>query len=308
MSWFSQQRLVRIGVSVTLSVLLWTSVKLTKNYRSALELPVAYEGIPRNLQLEAPLPSTLSVDVAAVGHQLALAKFGVGRDTLRLNLQPYLAQGALATQLVLPALAQQLPEALALEGIRPDTLYFRVSGRLRKQVPVVSRVRLETGKGYRLTDPVRFLPDSVMLLGTAKELRSLVEWPTVGIGFGQLTESVTATVPLERSNSLTVTPEAVSVELKVDRFTEKRIRVPVRVTNVPPGYQVRLLSGGVEVVLLVPLQRYDEVGADDFAVVVDYRSLRPEDPRAFPAVVRAPRFVQGVRLEPGFVPYVIRVP
>jgi hypothetical protein len=302
--WLSRERLVRIVVSVCLTCLLWLAVKLSKEYHTQVAVPIAYTGIPANLKLTTPLPTTLSVSVYGVGHQLAMAQWKQQTDTLLLDLSPYRDGGNVRTRNWQPLLAQHLPEALTIEGILPDTVRLLYAGKVSKRVPLVSQLELEPQDGYRFTRPVRFLPDSVTLQGTTQELSQITEWPTAPVRFAKLSESLQAVVSVQRSADIFVSPEQVEVEIPLDRFTEKRLSLPVTLINVPAGTRVRVLPRMVDVVALVPLDKFSSVAETDFTVVVDYRTLRPDGHLAFPTIVRHPGFVQGLRVDPPTLTYV----
>lgn len=301
---FSGERILRIAVSLLLAALLWTTVKLSQPYRASIWIPVRYTGIPSNLQLTEVPPARLEVQVMGLGHQLLVPSVRSMGDTLVLDVGQYLEAGRVLSRTWRPDLQRYLSDALTIEAVLPDTLSLRYADKVNKRVPIVSRIQLSPSDGYRFTRPVRLVPDSVTLQGSRSELLQVTEWPTEAVALEGLRESSRLQVALASSPTVYLDPPLVEVELPLERFSEKVLRLPVVVRGSTGGMRLRLLPAQVELHCLVPVSRYTEVTPDDFELMVDISTLDTASHRAFPQVVRHPGFVQGIRLSPPAVRFV----
>lgn len=302
--WFTQERGVRITLSIIVAALLWLSVKMVKPYHTQVEVPVRYVGIPANFKLVQQLPDRLQVSVYGIGHQLIFPNQRWLRDTLELDLSKSLGTRRLETRTWLPEITRYLPSALTVEAVQPDTVGLRFEDKIYKRVPVVSALNLEFLPGYSLLRPIIFQPDSVLLQATSTELRDITSWPTEQRTVEQIGDSQIVEVKLAESENIFVKPTQVLAEIDVARFTEKTYSLKIEVRNLPAGISLRLLPEVVEVVCQVPFDRYNEVRLEDFTVAVDYQTIVEGSTVLMPKITRQPDYVQRVRIVPATVDFV----
>jgi hypothetical protein len=303
-AWFTTERGVRIVASILLATLLWLSVKMVKPYRTEVDVPVRYTGIPGNFKLVKPLPDKLTVIVYGLGHQLILPSQRWLRDTLQVDLSKSLGTKRLETRTWMPELTKYLPAALTVEDVKPDTVGLRFEDKIYKRVPVVSSLQLTYQKGYSLLRPIIFQPDSVMLQATSTELKDVSSWPTQELRIDAIVDTQIVQVPMGANPNILVEPALVLAEIDVARFTEKRHRAKLVVINLPVGVRLRLLPEVVDVVYQVPFDRYYEVDPDDITVVVDYQDMAEGATLVFPRITKQPAFIKAVQVVPQSIAFV----
>lgn len=296
---------IRIASALVLASLLWLSVRLVQRYQTTIEVPVRYVNLPSTLKLSQALPTAFKVRLNGIGHQLLLPTMNLLRDTLALDLTTAVKSGYMPLQELQQQLADYLPPAVQIEQVRPDTVRVAFEEKIYKRVPIVSALQVNATQGYMLTDPPRFAPDSVTLLGTRADLAEIVQWPTAAEQIGELEGTREFTVALAASAQIGVQPTTVQARATAEKYTEASVAVRLHVINLPYNRVVRLLPEVVQLRFMVPFARYEQVSDAAFDLAVDYAQLDPTASFAFPLVLRKPDFVRGLQLEPAYVRFVI---
>jgi hypothetical protein len=297
-------RWLRVLVSLLLAAFLWASVKLTRVYNTVIEIPVRYTNLPSGLKLQAPLPARLRLAVNGRGHRLFLPSTRLFADSLEIDLGENLEKGYLATASLSTQIESMLPEQTTLISVKPDTLPLHFAEKIRKKVPVRTRVLMQPTSGFYLNGTPYFRPDSVWLTATAKELKNITEWPTVDTTIRGIREDQRVSIPLQMSRDILVVPDHVSTKVTVLQYTERSLNIHPEWQGTRANGQMRLVPSFVKVTFQVPFDRFDQVNEGDFLLTVRL----PDDPNEstiIPELTRAPAFVRQVRFDPPVLRYVI---
>src|SRR5690606_28056650 len=92
----------------------------------------------------------------------------------------------------------------------------------------------------------------------------------------------------------------VTLRGKVAKFSEKVFKVPVKVLNIPQGYQVQTFPNSVSLICKAGVERLKEISQSDFEVVADYAQLKsPGNSTLIVKIQRHPEDVYDVRLKEG---------
>lgn len=296
-------RVVRFILSLGLAVGLWLLTQLSRPYDTTLRVPVTYTSLPAGVKLIKPLPKELILTVHGSGLKLLGYKMGLNLDTLQVNLADAMGARYMVTQRLQPQVSAQFP-TFSVKYIDPDTLRLEIDPLVAKKLAVSIGVRLEPASGYRVVGLLQPQPDSVLATGTAAELASLVSWPTEQLTWPGLTQPDIRPVALQSDPAVQITPSHINLGYEVVRYTEARLRIPLRALGLPPGYSLRMTPHEVEVVCWVPFDRYAELTPDDFDAVIDLRGASDQQYLVAPALARRPRWVENVQLLPEAIIYV----
>ena len=77
---------------------------------------------------------------------------------------------------------------------------------------------------------------------------------------------------------------------KVEKFTEGKAEIPVEVINVPDNLNLAYFPKSVVVYYQVNLEEFEKVGASDFSVVCDYKSVKDGDDYMIAQIKTKPKF------------------
>lgn len=270
-------------ICVAVSVFMWTLISLGKDYNSTIAIPVKYINFPENKTLLNSVPDRLSVSVSGSGYDLLQYDDRLEEDTLVINLDNLkivtlgdYQRGYLEPSILAQELQNRLNGMLAINRVLSDSIEFMFDLKVSRTVRVMPRVEYELEGGYVLLDSVHTLPAEVEIYGALSILDTLQHVKTNAIQQGLVNRSQRMMTGLDISrlgNDARVSPDSVSIQLNVDKLTEKRFLITPEMLNVPDSLTMLVFPNAVELTIQVPLTRFDEVQVNDFQVEVDYNDL-----------------------------------
>lgn len=311
------RRSVAFLFCLILSGLFWLLTSLSKEYVDRVVLSVEYQGLPEDLLIVNDPVTAVEAQVQGFGFDLLWNWFNT--RSLKLVVD--------ATPAILPSLtrlgddwhyflpnaknsraSQMADEQLQLLNVSPDTIFLLFRPKHTKSVPVRLDATFSFRKQFGLRSEPVLQPDSVVLSGPKEELDSIQFVSTEPQRFSDLSESLTAEVPLRSvsSNGKVVLDRAmVQLEVNVVEYTEGTVTVPVKVSN-ENGRSVQLFPPEVELKYLVPLPDFDKVNASQFDVSVTVNSDSERSSRLVVQVDRYPSELKQVRAFPPQVEFIIQ--
>lgn len=216
-----RERLFYKGAAVFLALVLWLVV--------SVEQPTA-DRVPVRLTLQADSgvvlaepPPVLTAQVVGRGREVQLLKLLAteaevlvtvtdSADSVRVRLEP--------GDVLLPP---SIDDEVDVRSVEPNVFTLRFTTRVRKRVPVRSRLRVTVDSALRTIGPAEYLPDSVTVEGTRQQVAAITEVPTVAASV-RVRDTLGALVPLDTTalGGARVSPAQV------------RLRVPVVVDTLLP--------------------------------------------------------------------------
>ena len=266
---------------LAIAVLFWFLLKLSKSgYVSTVTYPVTYENIPNNkIMIDAP---TKSIKLRVTSYGFRLLGYAV-RSEKPLPLDVKRSVRRLASDknvyywlpnLYREELQAQLDGQTTLLRLEPDTVFLVMSDKVRKKVPVVSRVSTTFSKGYSAYSTHTLSPDYVTVAGPEVYVDTLSRVLTAPIVLEDIKRDQHVPVQIQLANSmLSVAPEQVTYNLPVDQFTEKKIVANVMMINVPKGEKINIFPSKIELYFRVALRDYDLLTPDAVSVICDFDQL-----------------------------------
>ena len=264
-------------VFLFISTSFWFVHALDRPRETKINIPFVIEGIPADVQLLNKLPETLEVKVRDKGKNL----FRYGKNKIRpirLELTEEFNQDEGIVRLSKELLQQKVLATLnatsELLKFAPDTMLLLYTHQHQKEVPVVMSAVLQPLRQYQLRS-VDFYPKTVVVYGTKERLKQLDSVYTERSVIVNLKDSVKVSVPLSRMDDVSMSVKDVMVHVVSERFTEKKMVVPIEPINFPDQYAVKVFPAEVEVSFNVPLSEFAFVSPQDVKVYLDYRFVQP---------------------------------
>lgn len=199
---------------------------------------------------------------------------------------------------------KQLASSTAIVSVHPDTLlcYTKESA---VKYPVLFNGIVSPARQYALGDIV-IDPDSVWVFAPAQVADTLKFLPTKSFAKEDLRDTLRITLPLEYTGNISCNPAEVSVTIPVYPYTQKSFELPVQGIDFPDTYRLRTFPSRVQVKFNVKSDDYELVSADDFEVGISYLDIYGSDNNSAKVkLLRAPSWVQDVKIVPAAVEYII---
>lgn len=265
-------------VFLLISTAFWFMHALDRPRETRLNIPLVVQGVPNEVQILNELPEVLTVKVKDKGKHL----FNYGRNKIapiQLNLENEFKDEEGVVRIPKQVLQQRVVATLNatsdLLAFSPDTLALLYTRRNQKEVPVVMNALLQPMRQYQIRK-VSLKPTTVTIYGTKQQLQHVDSVYTERSVVSDLKDSVEVRLALQQIAGVTMSSNVVTARVLAERFTEKRITVPVETLNFPATYNVKVFPAEVEVSFNVPLSEFAFVKPQDVRVLLDYHDVKSD--------------------------------
>jgi len=260
-------------IAISLGILLWFHVATEKVYNYQLNLPITEVILDENLTLADYPPNEVMVTVLATGKQLMRKKW---RDRGLKIIANHLKVGSHEFFLNTSNTVISSPLVdLTIEEINsPSSIVLQVDRIDERKVKVNANIISEADDGFAVNPLKNINPPVVTISGPQLIIKDIEEILTEYKELKGLRNSLDLNLSLVKPEvyGIKVTPDTVSISLEVVPVkTRKFDRVPVAVTNVPPGNNIEIKPAYVEVEITGPPSEIDLLNINALIITCDYR-------------------------------------
>jgi len=306
----NDKRIVVYLVCVLISTVLWFLNALSKDYSTTISYPVKYMNPPSRQFLANEPPSKLDLKVDAHGFTLLRYKLSLSYSPIVLNLtnitEDVESQNGtyyVQTSGLLRKIKGQVSNEISIVEIQPSVIPIQLDSLKTKLVPVKPNISLEFRSQYNLHKPLQLTPKHVKITGPSNIVDTLKQLQLDKLNLKDLNQNLATNVKVLYPEKTKVDPEKVLVTLEIEKYTEKDLKVPILVKNRPAGVDVKLFPSEVKITCLVGLSEFENVTANDFSAVVDYKDITNETKTLRLKIVQKSEFIQLVRYTPESVEF-----
>lgn len=302
-----RRKLTVFGVCVGLALMMWLLTSLGKDYNTTFFVPVKYSNFPENKTLLNEISDRVAVNVSGSGYDLLKYDGRLENDTLVINLNNLkisviggYQRGTLDPAIISKDLQERLNGMLAINSVLTDSLEFVFDLKVTRIVPVQPMVEFNVPKGYVLLDSVMSTPNEVEIIGALSVLDTLSSIKTDTLRLGELSKATTKTIMLSRAvvgQDAVLSHDSVQLTVNIDQLTEKSFLLEPQKLNVPDSINLLLFPSSVEVIMQVPISRYDDILERDIQLNVDFQDYNPEYPTLPLNLVSWPVQAKNVKLK-----------
>lgn len=271
---------------------------------------VVYWGIPDDVYLNGKLPDQITFKVRDEGEELSSFLFAE-LDTIEIDLSAKFRQKGSHKQEIkidykpyVEELVRPISSTSIVTNVDPSTMTYSYKRVYTRRVPVKFSVEPEVDPQYALLRTIKVEPAEVLIRGDRDVIDS-VKCIYIDSIPGLLSKNDVIECRLLRPNKrVELLTKKVSVDVAVERVTEKNFRLPIEVVGAD-GVRVKLFPETANVIFAVGLSRYYDVDAKDFRVLFDY-SLRDEERKIVRLSLQTNDDLEGIKykIEPEEVEYI----
>lgn len=193
----------------------------------------------------------------------------------------------------------QFQQGEEILSITPDTLFFTYDVNAVKKLPVILRSDIHFMQGFDLSTPLAVVPDSIKVIGPSKRLSELKAINTDTLRLVQVNKNISEKVSLAIPSVLqkeNISHTEITVTAKVEKFTEGTMQVPITVSNIPDGFQIKTFPKEVTVTYYTSLSNFNSIRTEDFKVVCNFAKVTKQQPYLVPELTEKPKFVKNVKI------------
>jgi len=305
------RRIIVFLICVIISTSLWFLNALSKEYTTVITYPVKFFNPPEKQFLAGEIPTQLKLRVTGKGFTLlqykmlnfSPVKLDISEFTK--NITPDSGSYRILTRSFYSAFTEQIGNDLTVSEINPEMINIVLDKLTTKTVPVKLVLNVGFVAQMNLKVPVSTNPDRVSITGPAIFLNKIDSLKTIVNIVNKLDASVSQEIVLLKPENTTIQPEKVQLSIEVEKYTEKEVRIPVVIKNKPQGSNIILFPSEIKVLFNVGLSRFEQIKAADFGAEVDCDSIDANVNNLDVRLYRQPTLIQGVKLNPEKVEFLI---
>ena len=310
----SRRKVTVFGSCLLLASLFWILLAFNDHYSTKIRVSISYINMPENRMLIEKLPQTAEMLVNGSGYDLIayiirpnLANIIIDGRYIGVNEASKTGQAFVTTTSSIDFFNREHFDIKAL-NILPDTIFFSFFERGIKKVPVHLNRYFTFDRQFSLSDSINLNPDSILISGPFATLDSIKRIETEPLILNELNKSGDYTVKIKKTSKLiTYAPMEVGVHLEVDKFTEAELEVPISIEHETLGDSLEIFPKQVKITYLVSLHNYNKVNPKLFRISADAFDIRnAKNANLRLNVKQFPPYVQGIRIEPETVEFIIR--
>lgn len=312
--WNNRENALAFLLCLFLSFMAWLSIMQNKSYELWINYPLKYVDAPRNVELYADLPASVSIRIRDKGktvfsyqnrdYRPAEINFA-NRDVVTINGSKYSIS---LSNVFESEIKSSFGQSTVVVDYFPKEVEFDVIAVNSKRLPVELLTDISCRRQYQLSSEPYLETDSVTLYAVNTVLDTISSVKTHLLKATNLSDTLLTSVGLSLPVRTKAMPERLGVVIPVEAYTEGSRRVPIIVNNAPNNLRVRTFPEQVTVKYRVGVSKYKEVEPSDFRITIDYdHIIRSSSKTEFPVIEQHPDFVTGCKLDPVSVEWMIEV-
>lgn len=297
--------------SLLLAFFMWSVMKLSRNYSSYMRFRVEVTTNIEGRRGVAVAEDVLVIGAKSTGFTILQNK---NNDLTTLFLEGVDAKlfhkcGTEDKYALLPEDVRQLVQDvlgkdIKVESFATDTLLFRFPVQTNRKVPVRVQSMISYKEQYMPYASIVVRPDSLLVYGDEEIIGKIEEVSTRMIKVKDVSGSVTGVTQIIPVAGVRFSHEEVFYTQEVGRYVEQKVKVPVRITDMPSYANVAIVPQEVELRLRQPFGAAAKFDIADFEVAVDYNEILVKD-AVKPQIVKKPEGILSVVMDPVFVEFVL---
>ncbi len=298
---------------ILLSVFLWFLIKLSKEgYTTEFSFPVEYVNIPSDKRFNQKPVSAIKVRVRSHGYDLLKHKLRSFRPIeveLGSNVKFDGGRYYWVTNSKKGLINLEFDDNTEIVSINPDTVFFDFNAVKSKKVKVYLNSKRLYSNFKTFFSPPEISPDSIIISGAEQDVNRIDSIFTEAVELKAAEDTVIHKVDLQlpKNKGLEFSAKSVSVKVRYTNLTEGTFNIPVKVINLPVGYELNVFPAKVLVKYQVPVQDFDRVSDADFEAYVDFAEIQDNPEARFLAVKlqAAPAFLRKVTVDPKQLEFIL---
>lgn len=292
-----------------LAVIFWGMQVYSQKIEIKLIIPIKYTNIANNILFENELPDEIEVHVKDYGSSI-LKYAAKTKDSIELNMATLIKESPTQKTLQGQAYEQLIRSSLLpsseLLSFSPSYISYAYNKVSVRKLPVLFDGVTNLPAGYQLDGDITIFPDSVIAYGTNAALDTLSFAYTEKDTLQNIQESKRIELQLKKTRGVEYKPNKIEIEVPVDKFIIKEVKVPIQCINLPKNLTIKFFPSEVSVSFFVGLKRYNLIESKNFSIIVDYKDIENIGNRSVPLrIIDAPDFVRTKQLEPSEVEFIL---
>ncbi|MDT3402575.1 CdaR family protein [Mucilaginibacter terrae] len=305
----SERRRLQVFITcLLLAMAAWVLTTLSGAYHFTIKQVINFKNAPQRRAFKALQSDSVEVTMLGTGWQMLFSKVNTYNTPITVDLHTLEHSNYIALNTQIAQLNKTTDAKHRIVAFTPDTLYFDFTNRVVKKVKVEPVLDIKYQQQYEESGKIQVKPSYITINGPGNVIQNIKTWKTDTLRLTNVNDVVSTTLPLQpaKEGNISIYPKSVQLRIPVEEFTEKTLRIPVKLINNPHYYNVKVIPQYVSITFTVPLSRYTEVDEDFFEATADF-SLWEQGYSVLPVnITRIPAYCRIVKTAPRNVDFLVR--
>lgn len=294
-------------VFLVVAIAFWFLQTFKENTTATLSFSLQLTGVPKNVILTSDLPERVSATVS--GRGFAILDYLTKNESRTLKFDYSTLRNEDGT-IVIDASSlrrevnRHLNRALKVSSVSPSLVEVYYSMGDHKYVPVVPKVNVQVDAQHVYCG-VLLNPSFVNIYAPEAQFDTITTISTKAYKNDGLKDTMQVVLALDPPVGVKCVPDSVQAVICVDLYTTKELQLPIYCEHIPENKVLRTFPARATVSFRVSSSLYNQIKAEDFALVVDYNSIQPNETKCTLQMRSSPKGISNLRITPRQVEYVI---
>ena len=282
--------------------------KLTSNYTKTIVFVVKPVDVPSD---QVVLDQSIdSIELELEGYGYNLAKYYIDQPIIEISLNDLnkvKSKYKWTKQRNFSDLQSKFNKSVRLVSSSVDQIDFIIEQYESKKVPVELKLELDYKSGFESFNEYKLSKDSIMITGPNSLIDTINMIQTHKLVLNQIDSEINTKIRIKPSENKNITHSDTELDfqLKVEKFTEESIKVPITIVNIDDNMKINYYPKVVSVLYRVSIREYKSVNPMDFRVECDLNTINRDNSVLISSITKKPSNVRKCRIENNQIQYVI---
>jgi hypothetical protein len=306
----SSKEMVTFSIFLFIAIGLWFASALGNFYEDEISVELEFYNYPKEKILYSVLPKKIDMLVSATGFTLMKHKFksnliipiDLKKTIIKENNKYKISKVVFFNQI-----EKQLDRSVKINKIFYFDYDIDLSKVETKEVDVIPNIKLHLEDQYHLADEIKVFPSKVKIYGKKDVLDTIFFITTKALEISNLKTDLEENIELKRSKNYNIDINKVKLVIDVEQITEKSLKIPISVINLPDSLNMQLFPDRITVNFVVGFSKFDLIKADYFSAQINYSDINLNNKFANIRLIRYPKEINNVRFTPKKAEYLINL-
>ncbi|MEO2066630.1 MAG: hypothetical protein ABGW67_00155 [Flavobacteriaceae bacterium] len=302
-------RKFNVFVFFVLLALIYSMIsKLTFNYTKTIVFIVKPVDVPSDQVVLDQSIDSIGLELEAYGYNLA--KYYIDQPIIEISLNDLnkvKSKYQWTKQRNFSDLQSKFNKSVRLISSSVDQIDFIIEQYESKKVPVELKLELDYKSGFDSFNEYKLSKDSIMITGPNSLIDTINMIQTHKLVLNQIDSEINTKIRIKppENNNITHSDTELDFQLKVEKFTEESIKVPITIVNIDDNMKINYYPKVVSVLYRVSIREYKSVNPMDFRVECDLNTINRDNSVLISSITKKPSNVIKCRIENNQIQYVI---
>jgi len=286
--------------------------KLSKEYESTIEYPVAYEKLPNDKLLQETPLDEIGIHVRASGFKIISGKLfprSINIDASLLYLKSKTHYFLLLSQQKV-AIQRQMDAGVSIDHFSNDSIHFNLGLLKRRKLPIKLNAEITYENGFDIEGEIKLVPDSIYVSGPESIMDTIRFIETQKIAKSNANKSFREELILKKfkeSSNVRLDTTKVHIVGSIEKYTESTISLPFTIVNLPEGVKINTYPKQVDVTYKVSLSNFGKINPSSFVIECNYvMSVDNNLQYLIPKLTVKSKLVKNVKISPKRIDFIIQ--